>query len=247
MASRKFLVDLTPILFHALIESRQFQECCKLLQELRYSTKRANDVHALSWYFALCIDLILDTENDSIIEYDACRRHYLDKLSFPNDDSYSEAYARFLASFWLWNLRIENVDMGRLLILKVLGYYKAVGSLCNVFTGIRIVEGLNHQLWNSIRLRNGTEYCNLIDMACFFVQRLKKLAKSHSCFSQRLKLCEIQFNAIRRMRLESCRRRHHQLVYLRKKAIKRKDYYTADRAEKLISHYQKSKRACLSV
>lgn len=236
MSSKKFLVNLTPVLFYALIKSRQFQECCKLLQEFSYSTKRTNNVHASSWYYALCMDLILDSGNDSVVEYDACWKHNLEKLSFTNCDSYSEAYARFLTNFWLWNLRKENIDMCRLLMSKVLTYYSEEISLCNIFTGIRIIDGLNLQAWNSMRVNNWVEFLNLVEKIKMFLEKMKKIAKCYSCFAERLELCEIHFNMIKGLRLDMCRQ--NQVMRLYKRALKRNDFNTVHHAGRLINFAQ---------
>lgn len=241
MKSRTFLTHLTPILFFALMKSQQIDECHKLLQELIYTTKfSTKDEHVSTWYYALCMDLILDTGNESVIEYDACWRRHLEELSsFKNYDShYSEAYARFLTNFWIWNMRIGNIDLGRLLMPRVFGYYKEMSSLCNIFTGIRIVDGLILQLWVSIQARNLIEFRNLVELTTIFMVRMRKITRNHSWFSDRLQLCEIHFKIISELKVKS--RHLHRMSRLEKRALQRKDYYTASKVERLILHCRKS-------
>lgn len=53
------------------------------------------------WYYALCMDVVLDTCY-RVITYEECENFYLDETSSFRSPVNSNASSRFYANMWLW-------------------------------------------------------------------------------------------------------------------------------------------------
>lgn len=160
----------------------RIQECYKLLQELHYSIKfsNSNNINAKFYFYALCMDLYLDTQLDCIVEYDECKNIYFKAISI---EICTEACLRVIANFRLWNAQKgQRYDLQprELAIMKEF-FSNFVLNFNHLCTGKRILELL------CVYLKNFNHFENFEDLNKFIKNHaktspiLKYLQKSRIC------------------------------------------------------------------
>lgn len=189
----QYLAKIVPILLVVLLKFQRIQDCYKLLQELHFSIK--SDIFSLTWYYALCMDLHLDTGNEHIIEYETCKQHYIEILSTKGYEKSTDACRRFIANFWNWNLlRDELFEMPKSWLINVFEV-QANPSFNDFFTEMRLIEGFLQQLKIFKKEHNFDEVTHTKKIIKHRLKKIKKV-KFSVCFSKRIKLYEEYFAMI---------------------------------------------------
>lgn len=149
------------------------ENCYKLLQELHYSIKfNNNDENAKIWFYALSMDLYLDTKHDCIVDYDECKNIYIEAISIQNIEMNTEACLRFIINFCLWNGRKGRKDELQLLVIPKIekSFAHANLNFDRIFTGMRLLELLHiHMSQNDESFIRIKELCEVVEL------RMKKL------------------------------------------------------------------------
>lgn len=90
-----------PILISLLLSQKQIGDILLLMQQSYESVKHKEDRTGLTWYYALCLDVLLDT-SFTIVPFNACKLFYMENVEILSclEDSYG--ISRFYANMWLW-------------------------------------------------------------------------------------------------------------------------------------------------
>ncbi|XP_070499414.1 adenylate cyclase type 10-like [Chironomus tepperi] len=109
LGNHEALLNIIPSLFILYLKSFCIEDCYKLLQELHYSIKfNNNDENAKIWFYALCMDIYLDTKLDCVVDYDECKNIYIEAISIQSIEMNTEACLRFIINFSLWNAHLSS-------------------------------------------------------------------------------------------------------------------------------------------
>ncbi|KAL7051201.1 hypothetical protein ACKWTF_004378 [Chironomus riparius] len=168
LGNNEALLKVIPSLFILYMKSFCIEDCYKLLQELHYSIKfNSNDENAKIWFYALCMDLYLDTRHDCVVDYDECKNIYIEAISIQSIEMNIEAYLRFIINFNLWNARKGWKDELQLLVIPIIEKSFAHDSLNfnQIFTGMRLLELLHiHMSQNDENFIRIKELCEVIEL-----------------------------------------------------------------------------------
>ena len=99
MPSNKW--KIIPILVDFLIGSFRLDEAVDVLQHVKSIANKIASNAGLTWYYALCLDIQLDT-GYTIVHYHKCERFYLDRFDTLDINNDVYALARFYTNLWLW-------------------------------------------------------------------------------------------------------------------------------------------------
>lgn len=177
LGNHEVLLKIIPSLFILYLKSFCIENCYKLLQELHYSIKfNNNDENAKFWFYALCMDLYLDTRHDCVVaDYDECKNIFIEAISVQSNEMNIEACLRFIINFSLWNARKGRRDELQLLVIPIIekSFAHANLNFDRIFTGMRLLELLHiHMCQNDENFMRIKELCEVIEL------RMEKLKVS---------------------------------------------------------------------
>lgn len=210
------------------------QDACTLLQRFQTAMRYMNDRNGLIWYYALSMDMLLDTSL-TVETYEACDKFFLNEITTFHKDGEPEAKSRFFANLLLWCVRHKVDEMAQIWQehLNTMHYkLESRSSLNSTFTGLRIMEALTLQLSFVIEDRN-------MDLFEYYDEELKgliKLMNSKSrisnCFSERFELHRIHLKLVKKFDANHFKK----LNKLMDQALKKKNNCSYD----IIKHNQRS-------
>lgn len=90
-----------PILTSLLVSQKQIGEVVHLFQQNYEAVRLSEDRNGLAWYYALCLDVLLDT-SFSIVPFSACKAFYMENVEILSSLENSYGVTRFYANMWLW-------------------------------------------------------------------------------------------------------------------------------------------------
>lgn len=201
LPSHENFIEIVPSLSLLLLQSERIDAMKKLLTKFSAVARHYDDQNGLIWYYALAMDLLLDTCH-SIITFEECFNFYLELVtSSYYIDKNREAVSRFIANFWLWSIRNDMRERSERLMEGLRTRFKldAHSTINDVFTGIRMVEAQTLQYMNAIKTKNIASQSSLHSQIERYLNILKYNVKSSSrCFNERLLLHELHFDMINR-------------------------------------------------
>lgn len=92
---------ILPMLIGLLLSQKQIGDILFLMQQNYESVKHNEDRTGLTWYYALCLDVLLDT-SFTIAPFNACMEFYMENIEILSCLEDSFAISRFYANMWLW-------------------------------------------------------------------------------------------------------------------------------------------------
>lgn len=196
LPSYENFIEIVPSFALLLLQSERIDAMKKLLVEFNAIARHYDDENCLIWYYALSMDLLLDTCH-SLITYEECFNFYLELVTSSHyNDKNQEAVSRFIANFWLWSIRNDMRERSERLMEGMRARFKlSIHSTVNdVFTGIRVLEALTLQY---LKTKNTASQSSLHSMIICYLNILKNYVKlSERCFHERLLLHELHFEMI---------------------------------------------------
>jgi hypothetical protein len=220
-------IEIVPSLALLLLQSERIDAMKKLLMEFNAVARHYNDENGLIWYYTLAMDLLLDTCH-SIITYEECFNFYLELVTSSHYiDKNQEAVSRFIANFWLWNIRNDMRERSERLMEGLRARFKLSthSTINDFFTGLRVLEALMLQYLVAVKTKNTTSQSSLHGLIVQYLNILKYYVKlSKRCFHERLLLYELHFEMINQeisMNLFTTR-----INLLMAKSFVKKNYFT---------------------
>lgn len=199
LPSHENFIEIVPSLSLLLLQAERIDAAKKLLTEFSGIVRYYDEENGLIWYYALAMDLLLDTCH-SIITYEECYKFYLELVTSSHFvDKNQEAVSRFIANFWLWSIRNDMRERSERLMegLRARFRLSAHSSINDVFTGIRVVEALSLHYLNARNMKSITSQSSLNKLIARYLNTLKFTVKSsRQCFHERLLLHELHFEMI---------------------------------------------------
>lgn len=147
---------IIPILIHLLKLENRLPEAFKILFELKETSEKNTDRSGLIWFYALCLEIHLDT-GYSIISYKNCLKFRTDELEsnkhFIND---LNSIRRFYANLFLFCVRRGNWESGKIWENEFNEFFILLPEDLdiNVLTALRALEGKLLKLIFAIETRN---------------------------------------------------------------------------------------------
>lgn len=197
LPSHENFIEIVPSLALLFLQSERIDAMKRLLVEFNAIAKLYDDENCLIWYFALAMDLLLDTCH-SIITYEECFNFYLELITSSHYiDKNQEAVSRFIANFWLWNIRNDMRERSERLMEGMRGRFILSAHINDVFTSIRVLEALTLQYLVATETKNIASQSSLHRLIVSYLNILKYYVKlSKRCFHERLLLHELHFEMI---------------------------------------------------
>ncbi|XP_014207878.1 adenylate cyclase type 10-like [Copidosoma floridanum] len=146
LATTTRLVDLKLIILPRLVQLIQsqgkFAESVDMLLELEYVSQNNIDLSGITWYYSLCVDLLLEI-GVSVLPLHKCEEFYQEESSKITNAKDFEAAKRFFVCMWLWYIRIGDWESAfvwkdRECDLNVFNDYTVTGAI----TTLKKLEGL---------------------------------------------------------------------------------------------------------
>ncbi|KFB35731.1 hypothetical protein ZHAS_00002631 [Anopheles sinensis] len=147
--------QIIPILCELLLSHRRIGDTVRILQNLWDLVRHSRDRMGLIWYYALCLDVLLDT-SCTIVPYRKCEHFYFENRPSLVGGRERYAISRLYANLWLWCVRYGawTAADNWVVLLQDQFTLGAHDSTINVSTALRIVEGLILTLIQHIEARN---------------------------------------------------------------------------------------------
>ncbi|CAK9807130.1 Adenylate cyclase type 10 [Anthophora plagiata] len=103
---------ILPRLIHLLMISCRHSEVVTQLRELEFVSHYDLDKSGRTWYYALCIDVQLDT-GLMILSFEACEQYFLREGEQMISQQDPEAERRYFTSMWLWCIRTSQWEAAK--------------------------------------------------------------------------------------------------------------------------------------
>ncbi|KOX77894.1 Adenylate cyclase type 10 [Melipona quadrifasciata] len=150
-----------PSLIEIMVWTKKINETVDLLRELYYLSKTDVDYTAITWYYALCMELLLDTA--MILEtYEACHdfyaRTYKSRIHALRDP---ESVVRLKNSLVIWQLRM-NVKVTDKLVRDIDDYLVDVtyDNFARIYNCVKILECYLLIIHRGINIRRTNDMFN---------------------------------------------------------------------------------------
>lgn len=191
LPSHENFIEIVPNLFLLLLQSERIDAIKKILTVFHGTMRYHNNKNGLIWYYAMAMDLILDTCH-GIITYEECLNFYFAQISTEHNLN-GEAVRRFIANLWLWSIRNDMRERCERLMEKLHARFelKAQSSINDTFTGLRVIEALSihYQKEKTLSFKSSLgimieQYLNILKYG---------VNTSKRCFISRLLLHELHF------------------------------------------------------
>lgn len=126
-----------------------------MLARFQAVMKRHNHLNGLTWYYALCMDVTLDTSL-MIVSFEECKQFYLQNIEHFSRLKEKQAVVQFYANILLWAARKSNWEVSHIFFEHVheTFQFSSNDTCTNVFILIRILEAMILSLINMIDSRN---------------------------------------------------------------------------------------------
>lgn len=92
---------VVPNLVSLLNSQKRISDSLQLLSNFYTVMMNNNDLTGLTWYYALSMDILLDTSL-TVASYNQCKQFYLEHIELLSWLPDNRAIARFYANMWLW-------------------------------------------------------------------------------------------------------------------------------------------------
>lgn len=224
LPSSESLLEIFPLHFLLLMKMQRIDELKKLLIQFHGIVRHHDDKNGLVWFYALAIDLILDTCH-SIVTYDECYKFFLDSTSSTiYEGQEHEASVRFKANFWLWSIRNDMIERSEGLMELINAKFKLHShSINDAMSGIRVTEALILHYLKAMETKNISLQLFLARLIKYYLNILKYDVKSsRHCFHERLLLLELHFEMINQ---KFSKKFVTQMSMLEQQALMKKDYF----------------------
>ena len=177
---------------------KRIQDTNSLLQRFETAMRHMKDKNGLIWYYALCMDVNLDT-CFTIVSYEDCCKYYKQEMTTFYQDGTPEARSRFFANLYLWTVRHGIREMAEVWFghLKQCYLIDANSSLNRFYTGIRVFEAMTIEMVYATDVRNVTKFIYFNDELEALIKTMRLALKVCNCFIERFELHELHFNLVK--------------------------------------------------
>lgn len=146
---------MVPLLFSLLMSQKRLIDVMSMLARFELIMKQDDNFTGLTWYYALCMDLTLDT-SVTIVSFEECKQFYLENIEHFSRLIDKQATIRFYANLLLWAERKNYWEESYVFFEHVHKTFKfSSNDTCtNILNAIRILEALILSLINMLKCRN---------------------------------------------------------------------------------------------
>ncbi|KAJ8669599.1 hypothetical protein QAD02_000858 [Eretmocerus hayati] len=180
----KLEYDLLLSLVQVMMHLKLFSEAMDMLQQLRGGSSEDIDKSSLTWYYALCMDLILDA--GILVEtFENCAA-YAQKILVGRSGAYvsrdSRSLRRLLAGLWMWQLR--KGDLKTTVFVRSLDYFMddlKPEDYSQIITLCKILECHLILLTRCINMKRGNQMEILIGDIEYLMDVINGIIKISPC------------------------------------------------------------------
>lgn len=173
LKSRQYRMLIAPMLLQTHILMWKIPEATELLSELRVSWARDANRSASAWYYAICMDLMLEA-GVSVEKYDTCK-HYSDELKASRVIFMDRnAMQRLLVGMWLWcvrNNQREEASRWEKILMK--HEVKCASTVPSVLFCLKLLECLLLNAVFHIDSANNDGFSSCINEAKSLITKIK--------------------------------------------------------------------------
>ncbi|XP_015595139.1 adenylate cyclase type 10 [Cephus cinctus] len=194
-------LSIIPLLVQIMIKTKRVHEAVDLMQLLSFLAEEDIDKTAFTWYYALCLDFILDV--GIIIEtYEDCSSFAQKLLKESNSGCYTardpDSLKRLLTGLWSWQLR-----MGKLVIDDIVYYPESYlkdmkhHNFSRILTVCKVLECYLIVVTRCINMKKAAILMELRTGINLLIRQLNGISKVSSFVKPRLYLLKSYLAAIR--------------------------------------------------
>ncbi|XP_043470113.1 adenylate cyclase type 10-like [Leptopilina heterotoma] len=190
----KIKLIVLPLIIESMIRLKRINQTVDLMHELLYLSPIDSDKSSLAWYYALCIDLILDA-GITLETYQTClnfAEKVIDKKYPITRDP--EGKKRLIVSLRTWQLR-SGITVNKILPLSVKSYLNLtkLDELSEGITACRILECHLLTLVNYMNVKKYQESDKLMEKISKIIKLLESKSKINIFIKPRLYLLKAYF------------------------------------------------------
>ncbi|XP_048515546.1 adenylate cyclase type 10-like [Athalia rosae] len=194
-------LEILPILIQALVQASRIPEAVDLLHDLSYLAQEDVDMSSTIWYYALCLDLVLDA-GVTIESVEACRT-FTQKLIDPSGKNFRsiirdpDSFKRLLTNMWLLLTRLgidsTKYELPRDVYLNVTRH-ENYSDLCTV---MKAVECRMLKITYFLNYKKGNTLPDIRGDVKELLERLTRASKISRFLKPRLGLLKAYMNVIK--------------------------------------------------
>ncbi|KAK2582763.1 hypothetical protein KPH14_005029 [Odynerus spinipes] len=170
---------LLPSFIEIMLWTKHICEAIDLMNELYFLSDEDIDNSAITWYYALCLEFLLDA-GIFLESYESCLRHAETLAACKTKCCVSrdpESHSRLLTGLWIWQLRMGYM-IDEKLKLSADTYTKDVkcDNFSNIFTCSKGLECFLLVLIRCINLKKASQLIDLLDAVQVIVKTLDRVS-----------------------------------------------------------------------
>ncbi|XP_031780174.1 adenylate cyclase type 10-like isoform X2 [Nasonia vitripennis] len=199
-------LEILPLLIQALMRLKRVCETVDTLQQLRDTAFEDVDKSASTWYYALCMDLLLDA-GILVESYEACACYARKILAGKSDACVlrdSQCLRRLLAGLWSWQLR--KGDLTSTSFVMSLDFFTTdlrADDYSRIITLCKILECHLLLLTRCINMKKGSQMEVLLVDIEALMRVLDEVAKTSDCVKPHYYLLKAYFSLVHARTLTS--------------------------------------------
>lgn len=204
---------------------KRIQEAHVILQRFHSAMHFMKDKNGLIWYYALSMDMLLDTSY-TVETYETCEQYFFKEVTSFHQDGDKDAKSRFFANLLLFSTRHGVYEMTQIWFQNLEQCYQLdhFGSLNSVFTGLRVMETFTLQISLAIEHRNMVQFMHYDRETEKLIKIIKSAIKLSNCFVERFELHQLHFSLVKNFD----RKKLKSLEQLEESAVKQLDFLALD-------------------
>lgn len=178
MKNPELKISILPLLIHNLVMRHKMYEAVELLHELRIFAERSSNKTATTWYYILCLDMLLET-GFAVEKYKVCQKfanNLKDSKTFLMDKSVMQ---RLIVDMWLWSIRRNVPDEAK--DWKKYVDISTISPECNYSNILIYLRVLECHLLIAVSKINNTDFEGYnagVEQAKIITRKLKKCVRN---------------------------------------------------------------------
>lgn len=186
--------SVVPLIFSLLLSQKRISDIQVMLLSFYTVMRHQDDLTGLTWYYAMCLDVLLDT-GVTIRSFIECRTFYTNKFDQLPLQGDNEAIARLYANLCLFCARTNRWHFTS--IFKSTKFESSKHKTCvNILTDLRVLETKILNIMRMIETRNMDGVKRLKDEIRLLEGNIKEALKISKFYTARFNLLDTYFYQI---------------------------------------------------
>lgn len=202
-------LQVLPLLINSLIARIRLSEAAELLEVLRDVAKEDSDNSAMCWYYALCLDMALDT-GYAIETYTESTEFYTDECESLLCSRDPDSELAFYSAMWLWCIRISEWEAMSTWERKIRQKFdlNSYQGIANTKSMIKVLEGFISKLALAVQSKDFAEIHRSKQIIKVLKNAIAKSVKRVQCERMRFSMMLAYLKKVKRKDNEAIKLMH---------------------------------------